>query len=434
MFDLLLKGSKVYLNDKLQDVSIGILQDKIAKINPTNAKAKKTLNLNGLVILPGILDTQVHFRDPGMVHKEDFCTGTRSALKGGITGIFDMPNTLPATANEKEYLSKLNRATNNAYVNFALYVGALRDNLDELKNLENLKACVGIKIFMGKSTGGLVLNDPDDLKYVLENTKNNISLHCEDEDLLNEGFDKIPASATSHYHPVWRNEEVALKATQKVVNLAKKVGRKVHILHVTTQNELEFLKNNKDTATVEILPQHLLFSHPEDYDRLGSLVQMNPPIRSKTHREALWKAMNDGTVDVIASDHAPHTLEEKNQPYPECPSGLPGVQTILPLMLNWHSQNKLTLKKIVDLMFHNPVRIFGLKGLGMKEGCQANFTIVDLDREFEITNQWIESKCGYTPYDGMKVRGLPVTTIINGQLAMLDGEIVDKVGRGFNFN
>ena len=323
MFDLLLKGGKVYLEDKLQDINIGILQDKISKINPTNAKAKKTLNLNGLVVLPGILDTQVHFRDPGLTHKEDFYTGTRSALKGGITGVFDMPNTKPATSNKQEYLSKLDMASSKAHVNFALYVGALKENIRELKNLEYLKSCVGIKIFMGQSTGGLVLNDPKDLKYVLENTTNNISLHCEDEDLLNEGIVKIPDGATSHHHPVWRNERVAFSATERIVNLAKQVGRRVHILHVTTKDELEFLKTNKDTATVEILPQHLLFSHPDDYDRLGSLVQMNPPIRGEVHQQALWKALNDGTIDVIASDHAPHSLEEKQKPYPQCPSGIP---------------------------------------------------------------------------------------------------------------
>ena len=432
IYDLLLKDGEVYIDGSLQKADIAIVKNKISKINPVNAKAKKILDLKGLTVLPGLLDTQVHFRDPGLVHKEDFYTGTKAALKGGITGIFDMPNTLPPTANVKEYNLKLARARANAFVNFGLYVGALKESLKDLKNLENLPACIGIKIFMGKSTGGLVLNDAPDLEYVLKNTKSNISLHCEDETLLNERFKEIPKNATSHYHPVWRNEQVAFKATERIVNIAKKLGRKVHILHVTTKEELEFLKKHKNTATVEILPQHLLMSHPEDYDRLGSLVQMNPPIRSKTHQKALWQALKDGTVSVVASDHAPHLLEEKQKPYPESPSGLPGVQTLLPLMLNFHNQGKITLKKVVDVMFENPVKIFGLKDMGMSSGCLANFSVVDLKGKFEITNKWIQSKCGYTPYDGMQVVGRPMTTILNGEVALLDGEIVgDPKGKEF---
>ena len=245
MADLLLKDADVYLRGRLSKSNIEIKNDKISEINPQNSKARKIISLKGLTILPGVLDTQVHFRDPGLTHKEDFFTGSKSALKGGITGVFDMPNTNPPTSNIIEFNKKLDDVSKKSFVNFGLYAGALKNDLKRLHELSNISGCVGIKIFMGKSTGGLVLNEVEDLEYVLKNTDANVSLHCEDEELLNQRFKQIPKATSCHYHPIWRNEETALRATKKIVNIARKLNRRIHILHVTTREELEFLKKIK---------------------------------------------------------------------------------------------------------------------------------------------------------------------------------------------
>jgi dihydroorotase len=425
--DLLLKDGQVYLNGRVEEATISILNGKIVGVNSPNPKTKSTISIKGLTVLPGAIDSQVHFRDPGMTHKEDFGTGTRSALKGGITTVFDMPNTLPPTTSESAYMEKLNLIRPKAWTNFGLFAGAIKGNTGILHTLETLPGCVGIKIFMGKSTGGLLLSSEEDLEKALANGHSMVAVHCEDEDILEANKKLIPANATAAYHPTWRNVESALTATKRIVKVAKKTGRKVHVLHITTKEELDFLKNQKDIATVEVLPQHMFFYAPDCYEKFGSLVQMNPPIREKEHSDAIWAAVKNGWVDVMGSDHAPHTMEEKEKKYPESPSGIPGVQTMLPLLLNWVSEGRISLSRLVQLISQNPAKIYKLKGKGrIAPGYDADLTLVDLNCSRTITNEWIESKAGWSPYDGLKIKGWPISALINGHRSLWDEEIVGE--------
>ena len=397
--------------------------------------AQQSFDAKGLFVLPGIIDSQVHFRDPGMTHKEDFATGTRGAIQGGITAIFDMPNTKPNTSTKERYLEKLNIASDKAYCDFGLFAGATANNTDELKILQDLPGCCGIKIFMGSSTGDLLVTEEEHLENILGNSSRQIAVHCEDEQTLIERKQIAIDRGIPLAHPQWRNEESALLATQRIVGIAKKTGRKVHTLHITTAQEMNFLRKNKDHASVEILPQHLFFSSPDCYLQLGSFAQMNPPIRDKEHQKALWSALKDGVVDVIGSDHAPHTIEEKKQTYPQSPSGMPGVQTLVPIMLNFVNLRKLSLEKFVELTCINPARIYKAQGKGGTFiGQDGDFTIIDLDKEHVIKNDWMECKSGWTPYDGVHVKGWPVATIIRGNKVMENGEILAQAGKHIDFS
>lgn len=436
MWDLLLKNADFYIQGKLERGCLAISGHRIAEVHPHNPSAKEERDLKGLTVLPGIIDTQVHFREPGLTHKEDFEAGTRAALKGGVTAVFDMPNTLPPITSQETYHAKKNQIASRSWVDFALFMGCLPFNIENLGDLEKLPGCAGVKVFLGKSTGGLCVHQQKDLERLLQVTNRKVAFHCEDEDLLNERQKLIPHQATSHFHPQWRNEDTAFIATKRIVSLAKTLKRKIHILHVTTAQEMDYLKAHKGSlVTVEVLPQHLIFSFPEDYDRLGSLIQMNPPIRSREHQDRLWQAINDGTVDVVGSDHAPHLLSEKQKPYPQSPSGMPGVQTLLPLMLNMYSKGKLSLQRLVELLCINPAKIYQIQGMGhIGSGQLANLTIVDLKKQKTITNDWIESKCKWTPYDGMTVYGWPISAIIEGKVALWQEEIIGKpYGRSLDF-
>ncbi len=434
MFDLLLKNADIYVQGKIEKGCLGISNGKISAIHPSNLHAKEERDLRGLTVLPGVIDSQVHFRQPGLTHKETFEAGSRAALKGGVTAVFDMPNTLPPIISKEAYEMKKKQIT--SWVDFALFMGCLPINIEQLGDLEKLPGCCGVKVFLGKSTGGLCVHQKKDLEKILQVTQRRMAFHCEDEELLNERQKLIPPNATSHFHPEWRNEQTAFIATKRIVELAKSFKRKIHVLHITTAQEMDYLQKNKGSlVTVEILPQHLVFAFPEDYDRLGSLIQMNPPIRSKQHQERLWKAVNDGTVDVIGSDHAPHLLSEKQKPYPQSPSGMPGVQTLLPLLLNMHSKDKLSLHRLVEFLCINPAKIYNLQGMGhIGPGQLANLTIVDLKKQKTITNDWIESICKWTPYDGMKVCGWPISSVIGGKIALWEEEIIGTpCGQPLNF-
>ncbi len=437
MWDLLLKNANIYMRGKLEQGSLAISDNKIVAINPPHASAREERNLRGLTVLPGVIDTQVHFRQPGMTYKEDFATGSKAALKGGVTAVFDMPNTLPPIVDQESYQAKKDQVATWSWVDFALFMGCLPFNIEQLGELEQSPGCCGVKVFLGKSTGGLCVHQQEDLKKLLQVIQRRAAFHCEDEDLLNEREKLIPHKATSHFHPEWRNEQTALIATRRIVKLAKTFKKKIHILHVSTAEEMNFLKRYKDNlVTVETLPQYLIFSFPEDYDRLGSLIQMNPPIRSKRHQERIMQAVLDGTVDVIGSDHAPHLLSEKQKSYPKSPSGMPGVQTLLPVMLNMCFQKKLTLQRVVELLCINPAKIYGIQGMGFIAPDQlANLSIVDLKKKKTITNDWIESKCRWTPYDGMTVHGWPVASIIEGHVALWDEEFIGRpYGKPLEFN
>jgi dihydroorotase len=433
-FDLVLKNGHCVVpnpTSKLLEVKpldIGILDGQISEISDSIvASDAPVLNLKGLHVLPGLIDTQVHFREPGLTYKEDIESGSRSALFGGLTGFFEMPNTKPPTTSLTALQEKFDLAENRSHTHFAFYGGSLGDQFQELSKQENHPHSPGIKIFMGTSTGGYLVDKDETLIEILKNTRRRLVVHCEDEPTLKAREHLIQLDPHPRSHPVWRNEESALRATMRIVKHARSLNRRLHILHITTAEEVDFLKDQKDVATFEVLPQHLLLSAPECYEVLGSLAQMNPPIRSLHHQQALWRAVNDGTVSMMGSDHAPHTLMEKSKPYPQSPSGIPGVQTFLPLMLNFVNQNKITLTRLVELMSQNPAQIFKIKNKGqIKVGNDADFSIVDLKKTKTIQNSWIQSKCGYSPYHGMQIQGWVHSVVLKGELVFQEDQIIKK--------
>ena len=424
-FDLVIHGGTVFTPGGPVEADIGVRAGKTAVIGDLKAaKAAARYDASHLMVLPGVIDEQVHFREPGPTHKEDLESGTRGAVLGGVTVVFEMPNTDPPTTTEAAINDKLARAQGRAWTDYAFYVGASPENAEELARLERLPGVCGIKMFMGSSTGSLLVADDKNVARVLASGSRRVTVHSEDDMRLQERAALVRDGADVSMHAEWRDVETAVRSTQRLLNLARLHHRRVHVLHVTTAEEMELLAAHKDIATVEVLPQHLTLAAPECYQRLGTFAQMNPPIRDARHRDALWAAINAGVVDCIGSDHAPHTREEKAKPYPRSPSGLTGVQTLLPLMLDHLAQGRLSLARLVDLTSAGPARIFGIAGKGrLARGYDADFTVVDLKAKRTITNAWIASRAGWTAFDGMDVTGWPKATIIRGQVVMRDDEL-----------
>lgn len=428
MVDMVLKGGQIYKEGKLLTEDLYIRDGKIS----APFIGAKEVKIDGLTILPGMIDSQVHFRDPGLTHKEDLISGSKQALLGGVTGFFEMPNTAPPTTNAIALMDKLTRCEGKAWTNYLFYIGATRENIDKLVDLEKLPGACGVKIFMGSSTGSLLVSEEEYLEKIVSTIKGRFAVHSESEKMLVERYKDFFPDKDKTYpvelHPEWRSEAVALESTKQIVRLSKKYNAKLHLLHVSTAEEMEFLKTNKyKEMTVEVTPQHLTLFAPDCYEAHGTHAQMNPPIRKKRHSEALWKALNSGIVDVIGSDHAPHTAEEKSKGYPKTPSGIPGVQTMLPLMLNHVHEGRLSLKRLVELFSLRPAEIFGLNNLGeIKEGRVADLTIVDLKKKEEITSDWLAGKVGWSPFIGAKVTGWPVMTIVAGNISCRDGEVLGR--------
>ncbi len=419
---MLLKNATVALPWGFESVDVLIENGKIAAIGQ-GLSHNDELDLTGKHLLPGVIDSQVHFREPGLEYKEDLESGTRGAALGGVTAICEMPNTKPATTTKEALQDKFDRAANNAHVNYAFFVGAAAENVENLPALETIDGVCGVKIFMGSSTGNLLVADDETLYQVLSHGRRRVAVHCEDEPRLIER--QALAIDSAHNHPIWRDEESAIKATRRLLNAAEKANRPVHTLHITTAEEIELLAHYKHIATVEVTPQHLTLNAENCYDELGSKAQMNPPIRGQSHQDGLWRGIRNGVVDVIGSDHAPHTLEEKALPYPQSPSGMTGVQTLLPIMLNHVADKKLSLERLVDLVCASPARIYNMIGKGrIAVGYDADFTVVDLNKQVTIQDSWIASKCGWTPFHNKKVTGWPTHTIINGQIIMRNDQII----------
>ena len=427
MLDLIIKNGSCFIDGKLQKKDIGISKGKISHIEDTiKDTAKDTLKADQLTILPGCMDTQVHFREPGSTDTEDLNSGSKAAVAGGITGVFEMPNTNPPTANEKEFQKKLDLAKDRMFCNYAFYFGATPTNQSELSKLKNLEGCCGVKLFAGSSTGNLLVHKEEDIEKVFEHTSKVVSVHSEDEDILNKRK-KLREKGNVLTHQVWRNEETAMSSTRRIVKIAKRLNKKAHILHVTTKEEVDFLSQHKGNITFEITPQHLTLYSPDCYQKLGTYAQMNPPIRDKIHFDRLWYAVRNNYNDTIGSDHAPHLKENKQKEYPESPSGMPGVQTLLPIMLNHVNEGRLKINQLVKFLCENPVNIFGIINKGyIKKDFDADLTIIDLEKIIEIKNERIESKCGWSPFDGYKFKGTPVATIINGEIKMKNGTIIGE--------
>jgi dihydroorotase len=426
-FDLVVTGGTCVTPWGIFDVDLGVRNGRIAGLGSLGGcLAAEWFDARGLHILPGVIDSQVHFREPGLEHKETIASGTAAATLGGVTTVLEMPNTVPPTTSREALVDKLARVQGCAWTDIAFFVGATEANADALAGLERLPGCAGVKLFMGSSTGSLLVDDEAALAEVMRHGQRRVAVHAEDEARLRERrhFAEAPAAGVAA-HPVWRDVLSAQRATERCLRVARRFGRRVHILHVTTAEEVDLLEGHRDLATFEVTPQHLTLSAPDCYESLGTLAQMNPPIRDARHRDALWHAVSVGLVDVIGSDHAPHTREEKARPYPASPSGMPGVQTLLPVMLNHVHEGRLSLPRLVELVASGPARVYGIARKGrIAVGADADLAFVDLKRRQRLTHAMMRSACGWTPFDGMEVVGFPVATLLRGRLAMRDGEPV----------
>jgi dihydroorotase len=422
-FDLIVRGGEVVNHAGRGLADVGVRDGRIVRVGDLGqSDAGQVIDATGLTVMPGVIDTQVHFREPGLEWKEDLESGSRAAVLGGVTAVFEMPNTEPVTTSEDALADKLVRARRMA-CDHAFYVGGTHENADFLGELERLPGCCGVKVFMGASTGSLLVADDEGVARVLASIRRRAAFHSEDEYRLVE---RRPLARTGDWtsHEEVRDAISAMQSTERLVRLARRAGKRIHVLHVTTAEEIEFLSHNKDVASVEVTPQHLTLTAPEAYERLKGFAQMNPPIRNAHHQAGLWRGITHGVADVLGSDHAPHTREEKARPYPASPSGMPGVQTLLPVMLDHVAHGRLTLERLVDLTSHGAQRVFGIAGKGrMAEGYDADLTVVDLKATRELRHEDMASRCGWTPFDGMKVTGMPVMTIIRGRAVMRDGEI-----------
>ena len=429
-FDLVLTGGTVVNHDGQHRADLGIRAGRIAEIGDLGrADAAERQDCTGLHLLPGVIDSQVHFREPGLDHKEDLESGSRAAVMGGVTAVFEMPNTNPLTTSAETLADKVSRAHHRMHCDFAFWVGGTHENADKVAELERLPGAAGIKVFVGSSTGALLVEDDAGVRAILRNIRRRAAFHAEDEPMLRERKTlRVPNDPASH--PVWRSPEAALKATERLVALAHETGARIHILHISTKEEMVFLAEHKDVASCEVTPHHLTLDGTEAYPRLGTLVQMNPPVRDAEHRAGIWRGLSQGVADVLGSDHAPHTLEEKAKPYPDSPSGMTGVQTLVPTMLDHVAAGRLSLARFVDLTSAGPKRLFGIARKGrLAVGYDADVTVVDLKRRETIRNGWIASKCGWTPYDGVTVTGWPVGTVVRGARVMWDG-ILTAPSRG----
>lgn len=425
-FDIVIRGGTVVSSSGQIRADVGIRDGRIAEVGTVIGEADQIIDATGLHILPGAIDTQVHFREPGMEHKEDIESGTRAAVMGGVTTIFEMPNTQPPTTTPEALQDKLNRAAGRAWSNYAFFVGATAETADKLGEYEMLPGTPGIKIFMGSSTGNLLVEQDDSVRQVLRHGKRPTPVHSEDEARLRERKSLISDHPHAREHPYLRDPEAARLCTERLIRLSEETGRPVHILHISTADELPLIADAKRRGipvTCEVTPQHMTLN-ADLYESLGNLLQMNPPIRSEDHRAAIFAAFQDGLFDVIGSDHAPHTLEEKSKPYPQSPSGMPGVQTLLPVMLNWVNQGALSLEKLVELTAENPAKLYGIKDKGfVSSGFDADLTLVDLNREWTVEKDWLQSKCGWSPYEGWKLKGWPIHVLVNGDWSVRDTQL-----------
>ncbi|MDQ2860122.1 MAG: dihydroorotase [Pseudomonadota bacterium] len=425
-FDLIVRGGEVVNHAGRGLADVGIRDGKFAAIGDLRAaSAGEVFDARGLAVLPGVIDSQVHFREPGLEWKEDLETGSRSAVLGGVTAVFEMPNTEPNTTDADALADKLARAKGRMHCDHAFYVGGTHENAAFLGDLERLPGCCGVKVFMGASTGTLLVPDDEGVGAILRHIHRRAAFHSEDEYRLAE---RRPLARTGDWtsHTLVRDAESAILCTRRLVGLAEALGKRIHVLHVSTAEEIAFLADHKEVASVELTPQHLTLTAPEAYERLKGFAQMNPPVREASHQAGLWRAIAMGVADVLGSDHAPHTREEKARPYPASPSGMPGVQTLMAIMLTHVAQGRLTLERLVDLTSHGPQRIFGIAGKGrIAEGYDADLTLVDLNARRTIRHEDMATRAAWTPFDGFETRGWPVATIIRGRTVMRDGEVRD---------
>jgi len=430
---LITNGRIAQVDGSTIDADILVRDGRIERIDSSiTVKADSTIDAEGKLVMPGVIDPQVHFREPGNEHKEDLGSGSRAAVRGGVTSFLEMPNTRPPTTDQAAMDKKLKLAAEKSVANYGFFIGATPDNLEALNSVH--PAC-GIKIFMGSSTGSLLVNNKKDLDRIFGNGRRLIAVHAEDELRIEERKQQFAGRTDYAVHSEIRDNRCAVLATELALELSIKYQRRLHILHLSTADEVEILRQHKpDWVTAEVIPNHL-FLNVADYEKLGSLVQMNPPIRTQHDNDVLWAGLKDGTIDFIATDHAPHTLEEKNQPYPKSPAGMPGVETSLPLMLTRMQAGDCTLAEIQKWMCYGPAEAYRIPTKGkLLEGWDADITIVDLERTRPVRNEEIFSKVGWSPYVGRELYW-PTHTIVNGQLVFEHGEVCEGVlGKALTFD
>lgn len=428
--DMIVRGGTCVLPWGEEAIDLGVRDGRIAALGAgADATADEVFDARGLHVLPGLIDPHVHLRDPGDATVESIPTGTKAAVLGGLTAVFDMPNTAPSITDAERLAWKQGYAEGAAWCDMGLYVGATRANTPDLAALEWERGVCAVKVFAGSSTGDLMIEDDEGLERVMRSGRRRVCYHSEDEYRLRARKPLFHRGQPYATHMEWRDEECAFLGTRRLMALARRTGRPAHILHVSTAEELEYLRDFRDVASVEVLVNHLTQAAPDAYDRLGGFAVMNPPIRDRRHLEAAWAAVRDGRVDTVGSDHAPHPRAAKEKPWPDCPAGLTGVQTLVPVMLDHVAAGRLSLARLVDLMSAGPARVYGAVGKGrLAAGFDADFTVVDLKRRRTIEESWIASPCGWTPFAGMRVTGWPVATVVRGAVVMREDEVLGTPG------
>ncbi|TQF42635.1 dihydroorotase [Bradyrhizobium sp. UNPF46] len=431
-FDLLIRNGTCVTPWGEEAAHVGITGGLITTLSATSADtADHVIDASGLHVLPGLIDSHVHLRDPGDAKVETLGTGTRAAVLGGIATLFDMPNTNPPIVDQERLDWKRGYAEQQSWCDIGLYIAGAKTNIGELAHLESEAGVCAIKVFAGSSTASLLVEDDEHLEKLMRAGRRRIAFHSEDEYRLQARKPMFSRGMPHRSHMEWRDEECAFLGTRRLMALARKTGRPAHILHVSTAEELGYLRDHRDVATVEVLVNHLTQVAPDCYDTLKGFGVMNPPIRGERHREASWAALRDGVVDTIGSDHAPHSRAAKELPWPDCPAGLTGVQTLVPVMLDHVNAGRLSLSRLVDLMAAGPARVYGLVGKGrLAAGYDADFTLVDMKAKRTIEESWIVSPCGWTPFAGKPITGWPLATIVRGHTVMRDDEVLGApIGR-----
>ena len=430
MGDLVIRGGRVVTPDGVETRDLCIRDGKIAEQAGGDAEV---IDAAGKLVFPGVIDTQVHFREPGLEHKEDLGSGSLAAIAGGVTTFFEMPNTNPATTTPEAIADKLRRCEGRAWSDHAFFIGATEENADSLDEWEHTPGCCGVKIFMGSSTGSLLVEKADVVERILRQGQRPVSVHAEDEQRLRERYATVDVGAPYNIHPEVRDPEAALLATTRLLDLAEKTQRRVHVLHISTAEEIALIRERdlKGLVTAEATPNHLFLEAPDCYNRFGAGVQMNPPVRDRFHRDAIRQGVIDGVIDCIGSDHAPHAPEEKAKPYPTSPSGIPSVQMTLGMLLTAVRDGWLRYEDIARLTAAAPAAIFDIHDKGtFAPGAHADVTIVDPDVTQPLPEAWIRSRAGYSPFVGEALAGWPVLTLLRGEPAYRDHETVgDPRGR-----
>jgi dihydroorotase len=437
MYDLILKNGTLVNEGSIYESNIAIKGDRIEKISSSiDAEAKKIIDLDGKYILPGLIDDQVHFREPGLTHKGNIQSESRAGLAGGVTSYFEMPNVNPTTTNRKNLQAKFDLAATKSHANYSFYMGASNTNIDEIKQLDNTLAC-GLKVFMGASTGDMLVDNQDTLEAIFKEAPVNIVTHCEDTPTIIENEKAIVAEygedIDAKFHPRIRDAASCLKSSQLAYDLATKHGSNLHILHLTTADEMKLFTEGEITGkkiTAEVCVHHLFFSEA-DYETRGNFIKCNPSVKSEQDRLALIGAVQKNKIDIIATDHAPHTLEEKQQPYLQAPSGLPLNQHSLLVLLDFYDKGIFTLEQIVQKTSHNIAERFQIKDRGyIREGSFADLAIVDLSANTLVTNENILYHCGWSPFMDYSFPAAVVHTIINGEIVFEDGVLKEQLPIG----